>query len=304
MKSFFKAISLIIIISMLLLAVTPCIAFAETKVYSLRGDFDQEKNDGPIWLYQMYQNDTKKYINLDEYKEAWFMYVSKLPGYEIGGVGNGSWCPFTTADAVATFVSPSTGTALITADQHKDSLGRSKGNAWLWNGGDGARIKIMINDTKAWPTDKDWFDLAPIKANTIPDIKLNFKKGDKVYFHLNAGPAGDMNSDNLNWWLNVKLTSDTAQGSTASTNNQSTAATQSKQSNTVNTEASSDKSDSIVANTDSKNNSNESNTSSVMSEKKNEEKSGSNNSIIFIIIALIVVLCGAGVFVFTKMKKQ
>lgn len=313
MKKSVKLLFMTIVLVTLISMICPIGVFAATsKKYSLRNDFNIESNSGPVWFYQMYQPDTKKYINLDVYKTTALMYVSNLPGVEWGGIGNGNWLPFVSADAAATFVAPESGNALITYDPQVDNANRSKGNAWLWNGGDGARVKIMKNGVKVWPTDKEWFDLLPIKANTVPDFQIDVIKGDKISFHVNGGPANDIASDNLNWWVNVELyasgstTTPTTAPTTGVSKSSSTASTSQIISESLTSSAVEDSQVSEETSEISESEKSEENSNDFKSENNSENDSENSNSLPIIIAVIAVVIIGGGLalylFKFRKAK--
>jgi len=182
--------------------------FAADEFYSLRDDFDNEFNAGPTWFYGVIHNGSATHTAgefelLNSYNSAYFQWVKTEVGYEWGGLGNGNWLPFWNADTVARWVSPKSGSIVISADD-QPAVGGITGNIDAWSGGN-VRFKIMKNDVKIYPTDSDWF-VTTTRISDIPDVTTTVEAGDKIDIVLNAGADMVIAGDNLNYYPTINLT--------------------------------------------------------------------------------------------------
>lgn len=297
-----KIISLLCMLTTLLAMTTflfSNVSAAEVKTYSLRNDFS-ETNQGPVWFYQMYDLKEKKYVNLDNYSPTMLLWASKRTDRAWGGVGNGAWLPFEFGDcAVATFESPESGPCSITYDPQVNPAKKSKGNAWLWQGGDGVRIKIMQNDKVIFPVGAEWFDLAPIVANTVPDVQFDIKKGDKIHFYVDGGVAMDISGDNLNWWPNININPTATTNSSSKQSSSYSEKTSSSTLNNVNSTLQTSSETIISSQEISAGNlysvfsdDNKVSSNALSNDKDNSTKS--NSTIIYIIIGSVIVIALAG----------
>lgn len=182
--------------------------FATDEFYSLRDDFDNEVNAGPTWFYGVIHagsatHTAGEFELLDSYNSSYYQWVKTEVGYEWGGLGNGNWLPFWNADTVARWVSPKSGSIVISAED-QPAVDGVTGNIDAWSGGN-VRFKIMKNDIKIYPTDSEWF-VTTTRISDIPDVTTTVQAGDKIDIVLNAGADMVIAGDNLNYYPTINLT--------------------------------------------------------------------------------------------------
>jgi len=181
---------------------------SEVTVYDSKAAFTTEHNNGPYWFWQYYNVETGKYENMTMTNSAGTRWILPNPFHPDVNVAKDEGVLYAAVEAermypenlqnlssaktryaVKTFVSPDNALAIITNNGRfgGDQSGRR-------------RAKIMLNDTRIWPTDAEWSVTDGWANFDFPanGITVEVSKGDRLHFVIANAVEGTENTYRYN----------------------------------------------------------------------------------------------------------